>query len=111
MYRRVAIVADPGAVLRRLCDRMGLTFEAGMAAYRRHGHHVFAGNFGTLSLIAGQGRGEGPAKLVVKRNQSLYDRRGRAIFDDQRWRDELAPWQLDVIDRRAGALNRAFGYA
>lgn len=104
------LVDKPDATLKRLCDRLGLTFEPEMSEYWRHEHHIFASNFGTLSLIARQGRDEQSERLGVSRDQSLYDHQGQTIFHDQRWREELDAGHLEAIDRRAGPLNRAFGY-
>lgn len=107
------LVADPDAALAGLCAALDLPFEPGMAAYWRREHHVFAGNFGTLSLIA-RWRHEaglrGPPALEVARDQSLYREAGYAVFDDQRWRDELSAADLAAFERRAGALNRALGH-
>ena len=107
------LVADPAAALGPVCGLLGLTVRPGMVEYWRHDHHVFAGNFGTLSLVARWRRENGlpvAEGLAVGRDQSIYRERGLAVFDDQRWREELTPGMLAAFEAGAGDLNRAMGY-
>lgn len=108
------LVADPDAALRRLCAAIGMRFEPGMAAYWRHEHHPLGGNLGTLSLVADWRHEAGlrgrPARAPRRGRQAIYREAGYAVFDDQRWREELDAADLAAFEARAGDLNRALGY-
>lgn len=111
--RYEALVADPGGTLAPVCAALGLDPDPAMVEYWRHDHHPVAGNVGTLSLVAGWRRANGlPVRAVaeVARDQSIYDRHGPAIFDDQRWRTELDAAALAAFEAGAGDLNRSLGY-
>lgn len=108
------LVADPDAALRRVCAAIGMEFEPGMAEYWRHDHHVLGGNLGTLSLIANwrfeAGLRDRPARPPRRGQQKIYRDAGYAVFDDQRWREELDEADLAAFEEHAGDLNRELGY-
>ena len=79
------LARDPPATLRRICDFLGLPYEAEMLHFRRRAHHIVNGNRMRLS------------------NDST-------IRLDEEWRTRLQAADLDYFERAAGHLNRSFGY-
>jgi hypothetical protein len=79
------LVADPPRELMRICEFIGVPFDARMLDFRARVHHVLAGNDMRLASTA-------------------------AIRADTAWCERLAPQDLEYFERRAGALNRALGY-
>jgi hypothetical protein len=80
------VAADPESQLRRICAFIGVAFDAQMLDFRSRVHHVLAGN------------------------DMRLDSSG-TIKADTVWQDRLTRGDLDYFERRAGALNRALGYA
>jgi hypothetical protein len=83
--RYEGLAADPARELRRICEFIGVAFDAQMLDFGSRVHHVLAGNDMRLE-------------------------RGSTIRMDGAWRGRLTPDDLDYFERRAGALNRALGY-
>jgi hypothetical protein len=79
------LAADPASELRRICEFVGVAFDAQMLDFRSRVHHVLAGN-----------------------DMRLDD--SSAIRVDSAWRDRLTRDDLEYFERRAGTLNRALGY-
>ena len=80
------LATDPGAVLARVCDFLGLAFEATM-----------------VDLSAG-------VRHIVNGNQNATFLRGGGIRLDEEWRQAMNASELDYFNRKAGALNVALGY-
>jgi hypothetical protein len=80
------LAADPARELHRICEFIGVPFDGQMLDFRSRIHHVLSGNDMRLADSA-------------------------AIRVDAAWRERLAQDDLDYFERRAGALNRALGYA
>lgn len=79
------LVADPARELARICDFVGVPFDARMLDFRARVHHILSGNDMRLASTA-------------------------AIRADTAWCERLAPQDLEYFERRAGAFNRALGY-
>ena len=79
------LAADPARELRRICEFIGVAYDAQMLDFRSRVHHVLAGN-----------------------DMRLDD--SSAIRVDTAWRDRLTRDDLDYFERRAGTINRALGY-
>jgi hypothetical protein len=80
-----SLAADPARELARICEFIGVGFDAGMLDFRARTHHILSGNDMRLSS-------------------------GAAIRPDTAWRERLDRNDLAYFERRAGALNRALGY-
>lgn len=79
------IAKSPASTLREICEFLGLSFETRMLDFRSKTHHVTDGNDMRL---------ESSAK----------------ISQDERWRTDLSPDDLDYFNSHAGRLNRRLGY-
>lgn len=79
------LASDPARELRRICEFIGVAYDAQMLDFRSRVHHVLAGN-----------------------DMRLDD--SSAIRVDTAWRDGLTRDDLDYFERRAGTINRALGY-
>lgn len=79
--------AEPEAVLRRVLDWLGIAYSDRCL--------VFGGNL-TVHSAGG--------------NPARFEMGGGIRGVDERWRSELTTQELAEFDRRAGGLNRAFGY-
>jgi hypothetical protein len=84
--RYEALCDDPASEVKRVCDFLGLDFEAGMLTLWQRPVHNIPGN------------------------PMLFNRSRRAISKDERWRRDLTEGDLEAFNRTAGRLNRAFGY-
>jgi hypothetical protein len=83
--RYESLAADPAVELRRICQFIGLPFDARMLDFRSRVHHILSGNDMRLSSSA-------------------------AIRADTAWREHLKREDLDYFERHAGSFNRALGY-
>jgi hypothetical protein len=80
------LARDPPATLLRICDHIGLPYEASMLNYRQKVHHIVNGNRMRLSSDS-------------------------TIRLDEDWRRSLPATDLEYFEKAAGRLNRSFGYA
>lgn len=80
------LARDPAKEVRRIVEFMGESFDAQSVALDAKLHHNVNGNDARFSG-------------------------NRTIRLDERWRRDLDAAQLAYFDRRAGMLNRRFGYA
>jgi hypothetical protein len=79
------LAAAPARELHRICRFLGVAYDMQMLDFRSRVHHVLSGNDMRLAESA-------------------------VIRVDAAWRERLARDDLDYFERRAGALNRSFGY-
>lgn len=79
------LVSNPAAELQRLCDFIGIEFSPGMLTPGAVVHHNVNGN---------------DMKFSDVKNLKL----------DMGWKTQMAPGDLAYFERKAGRLNRQFGY-
>lgn len=79
------LTADPARELQSLCRFIGVPYDTTMTDFRSRVHHVLNGNDMRLGSNS-------------------------TIRVDAAWRERLARDDLNYFERRAGALNRKFGY-
>jgi hypothetical protein len=100
------LASEPEAVARRACEFLGLDFEPSMLEFWRHEHHHIAGNAGTKSLIV-KFRSQASEALIDARYTGLhqhgttreyYQQHTLAIQLDERWKTELSPEAIGIID-------------
>lgn len=111
------VLADPAGVMRRLCERIGIDWDAGMLEYWRREHHYLGGHKGTLlAMTRKQGGDEQPVLEAAARpdgpqwDLDYYRQSDPAQFDGQRWKRELSRRQLWMFQLAAGRMNRRLGY-
>lgn len=83
------LVSDPPRVLTRICDFLGESFDPAMLEYHRQAEALLA-----------------PQEKPIHRHLS----RPPAKDQLQKWRGELTPEPLRMIETAAGRFLRAFGY-
>lgn len=83
LYRDLA--KEPEDTLAKLCDFIGVDFESTCLNFRNCEHHII-GN-------------------------AMRHGSGNDIYYDEKWRTGLTREQLKLFERRAGKLNREFGYS
>jgi NAD-dependent dihydropyrimidine dehydrogenase PreA subunit len=107
------LASEPEATLCQLCDFLEIDYQPEMLAYWQHDHHLCNGNLGTRSLIY-RYRAEfgldgvtwqGSQRELRVNHGDYYERIGLAIKLDTRWRDELTPEQLAVINKTVGKMK------
>jgi hypothetical protein len=85
LVRYEDIAQRPAATLTRVCDFVGIPFEPAMLEFRDTIHHNVNGN-------------------------NMKFRSAAKLRLEDSWRNALSPADLDYFERRAGAINRQFGY-
>jgi len=114
------LASNPASVVRDICDKISLPYEAEMLEYWRHEHHpVDGGNLGTRSLIF-QYRENSDPKFSnhwseINKGDKHYSKKhysgiGLSIKPDFRWKFELRSDQLETFDSIAGEINRPFAF-
>jgi len=106
IVRYEELVEQTAATLRTICTFIGIDYQENMISYWKVKHHIVDGNRGTLSFVQ--------RHLGLKSNpgdKTFYDSQEPASFRDERWRQELTPYQLYRFQRIGGDLNERYGYA
>ena len=80
------LCTTPEATIRRVCARLGLSFEPEMLRLRKQQAHNIGGNPMRFR--------HGESKITL----------------DERWREQLSQDELDEFERVAGRWNRRLGY-
>jgi hypothetical protein len=101
------LATDPEGSIRRVCDHLGLTFEADMLRYESKPHHPLGGNTGTQSLVA-RATGAPSFTEVPERSRAYYSSMRGGFRLDLRWRQELPRDVLALFEERANAINAPF---
>lgn len=83
------LVQDPGPVVRRLCEVLGLPYSSALLSHSEHAHSIYAASHLSLERI----------------------RRPIDASSIGRWRRELTTQQLDEFLEIAGDAMRLLGYA
>ena len=102
VYRHEDLVADPAAVLRRVCEHLDLPYRDDLLHY----HDQPRLWFGETEIRRGTGVGEAEHRALRnwQINQPIFDSGGR-------WQRVLTPEQAGALTAgRAAELMRAFGY-
>lgn len=101
-YERLA--TEPEAVLREICDVVGIGYAPSMLRFAEHEHHVLGGNNGTQFQVARaqQRVVDGPPA----RSRDYYADHPDGIQLDLRWRSELSAEVLELFERLAGSINQ-----
>jgi hypothetical protein len=102
-----ALASDTESTLAELCDFLNIEFEPDMIEYWIKEHHALGGNAGTKTAVRLH------HNIPITTDQSdigVYIEKGRQVFLDERWKEELTNQDLEVFDQMAGDLNRANGY-
>lgn len=103
------LARDPEASARRLCDLLGMAFEADMLDFATTQHHVLGGNSGT-QYIAARTRFDDPDEAFVTlndRTRDYYRDHSGAIEIDLRWKTELSSQHAALFDQLAGQTNES----
>ncbi|MCG3178402.1 MAG: hypothetical protein BIFFINMI_00729 [Phycisphaerae bacterium] len=110
---------DTPAQCKRICEFLGVPYEASMVEYWKPEHHPLDGNARLLKTLA-EKRGETVAPDLEKAkpegfegrmiDMDFYRKADFANFQDERWRGEVTGWQMFVFRMVAGRLNRKYGY-
>ena len=89
-------IAHKEGVLRRLCERYGLTFDASAIQYWEHEHHGISGNWG--AILGMQEQQPQPSDLpdLIGDRTWYQDRRYDEIHTDRRWESELSPEEIET---------------
>lgn len=98
------LALQPDHAIKQICDLLKITYIPDMLNYWNYEHHSIGGNAGTRSLVAKTGKGVKPGAW----NKGYYENMGNAIKLDLRWKEELSLESLEVFERKAGELNKAF---
>ena len=109
---------DTEAELRRLCEFIGMEYDAAMLAFWEPEHHFIAGNRGTLFGMLRKGDQvdtpeqvlDAPRTSPQKWELGHYRRTDAADFKDERWKRELSDGQLRLYRLAAGWIHRRLGY-
>jgi hypothetical protein len=110
------ILADKEKELRRLCEFIGVSFQASMLDLEILDPHFIGGNVGTLYSIARQKGTDLPSAALPKGpkrhwpDTQFYERADPRNFVDERWKEELTDWQLFTFALIAGYTNRRYKY-
>ena len=79
------LALNPVAEIKRLCQELDLVYDESMLKFSEHAHHITNGN-------------------------DMRFKNSSAIRLDTTWHTELSEQQLAYFERRAGKINRLFGY-
>jgi hypothetical protein len=103
LVRYEELATDPGAVVRSLCDALGLEFDPKMLDYAANPHHILGGNAGTRALARGNAAED---REITPGARTFYAAHTGGIALDERWRNELSTATLETFESRAGLMQR-----
>jgi hypothetical protein len=104
------LASRPEAVMRDVCDIIGIAYEPGMLRFDGLEHHPLGGNTGTQYLASRSTTATGPATAVGSRSRRYYERHPPGIRLDLRWQEEMAAEHLGTFDRVAGGFNEPMAW-
>jgi hypothetical protein len=93
------------ATMRYICSFLGIDYSDALIEYWKVKHHIVDGNRGTLSFVQRYfGKESNP------KEKAFYNSQNPSLFRDERWRQELTPYQLYQFQKIGGNLNGQYGY-
>jgi hypothetical protein len=93
------------ATMRYISSFLGIDYSDAMIEYWKVKHHIVDGNRGTLSFVQRYfGKESNP------KDKAFYNSQDPSLFRDERWRQELTPYQLQQFQKIGGDLNAQYGY-
>lgn len=101
------LASNPHKTIEKICNFIGIDYEAGAIEYWKYDHHDISGNAGTYSLIR-RYKGQEIEKKVEQIHGDYYNNVDIAIKLDLRWQKELSPEKLEIFNRIAGETNKLY---
>lgn len=99
------LVEDTTATIRNICLFIGVKYEDTMVEYWKTKHHIVDGNRGTFSFVQRHfGLESNPG------DKTFYTNQDPSSFNDERWKNELSPYQLYQFQKIGGEFNERYGY-
>lgn len=99
------LAKNPIDTIEKLLTFLNLDFETEMMHFWKHEHHLVNGNAGTKSMLLKFRDKHRHEQWIEDKEKEYYREKELGIKFDERWRRELNPEQISIVERITHGLN------